>query len=55
MRLAPFRESRVPFAADVQGGLGALFVSLPPLQAGLFLWSVFRCSRRGPNTLSPDW
>jgi len=31
LRLAPVRESRVPFTVDVQDGLGASFVSLPPL------------------------
>jgi len=31
MRFSPFRQSRVPSAADVQVGLGALFVPLLPL------------------------
>ena len=33
--VAPFRRSRVPHAADVQDGLGALFVSLRLLEAVL--------------------
>jgi len=31
MRFAPFRPSRVPYAVDVQVGLGAPFVPLVPL------------------------
>ena len=35
MGLSPGRRSRVPRAADVQGGLGASFVPSRPLQAAL--------------------
>ena len=33
--LWPFRRSRVPHAVDEKDGLGASFVPLPPLEAGL--------------------
>jgi hypothetical protein len=44
LRVAPFRQSRVPFMVDVVDGLGALFVSLRLLQAILLPWSAF-CAR----------
>src|SRR5262249_24973635 len=47
--LVPGRESRVPRAVDVQGGLGASFVPLAPLQAGLLPGSVFTPEPRDPG------
>jgi hypothetical protein len=38
---APFRESRVPFVTDVQGGLGASVVTFGPLEAASLLRNVY--------------
>src|SRR5262245_27053515 len=42
-------------AVDVQGGLGASFVPLPPLEAGLPPWSVLGWAATSPTSSGKPW